>query len=176
MKQFITTLLLAMTLALVGCRSDAQPGWGVRVMDWSVSTPERSGVPGIDTVSVRVGTYGPMPALVIWSDIGGGFDASWDKTRNAVKYAGRYSTRAGREFVAEGYTADGTSGPVTIDGQNFDLQAGALFLVATSGEKTVVKQLKRDGLRLEKETFEGMARTDDEVKAFFTEASKGQKP
>jgi hypothetical protein len=69
--------------------------------------------------------------------------------------------------VVEGHTTDGTTGSITIDGQKFELQAGALFLVATRGEKPLIKQLRREGLRIEKEAFWGMAKADAEVGAFF---------
>jgi hypothetical protein len=58
---------------------------------------------------------------------------------------------------------------VTIGDETFELGSGSLFLVASSGTKTVVKQLRRDLSKLGSDSagFQANAMADAEIKAFF---------
>jgi hypothetical protein len=155
---------------LTGCGSNSPGGWGVRSVDWSQSTADKPTVPGIDHATVHIGLYANSPALVVWSDgQGGSFNASWDRTRNAVHYEGTFTSRGGRKVAVHCYTGDGKTGPVTIGDQTFELGSGSLFLVASSGTKTVVKQLRRDLSKLgsDSQGFQANAMADAEIKAFF---------
>ena len=93
MKTAITgqsVIVLLSAALLTGCGSNSPPGWGVRTVDWSQLTADKPTVPGIDRAAVRIGLYANSPVLVVWSDgQGGGFNASWDRTRNAVHYEAR---------------------------------------------------------------------------------------
>jgi hypothetical protein len=166
--QSVSVLLVAPLLP--GCGPNSPRGWGVRALDWSQSTPDKPTVPGIDHAAVRIGSYGNSPAWVVWSDgRGGNFDASWDEARKAVHYEGDFASREGREIAVECFTSDGKTGAVTIGDEAFELGNGSLFLVASSGPKTMVKQLKRDlsKLRSDSEWFKANATSDAEIKAFF---------
>ena len=167
-EQSVIVLLFASLLT--GCGSNSPPALGVRSAGWSQFTADKPTVPGIDHADVRIGLYVNTPVLAVWSDgQQGGFNASWDRTRNAVHYEGAFTSRGGRNVAVHCYTSDGKTGPVTIGDQTFELGNGSLFLVASSGTKTVVKQLRRDLLKLgsDPEGFRASAMTDAEIKTFF---------
>jgi hypothetical protein len=165
-----SVIVLLVAAQLTGCGSNSPGGWGVRSVDWSQSTADKPTVPGIDHAQVRTGLYANTPVLVVWSDgQQGGFNASWDRTRKAVQYQGTFTSRGGRNVSVHCYTSDGKTGPVAIGDETFELGNGSLFLVASSGPKTVVKQLKRDLSKLgsDSEGLRAIAITDVEIKAFF---------
>jgi hypothetical protein len=173
MKTAITgqsVMVLFYSALLTGCGSNSPPGLGVRSAGWSQWARDKSTVPGIDHAAVHIGLYADSPALVVWSDgRGGGFDAGWDRSRRAVHYGGTFTSRGGRNVVVHCDTSDGKTGPVTIGGETFELGNGSLFIVASSGTKAVVKQLRRDLSKLgsDSEGFRANATTDSEIKAFF---------
>jgi hypothetical protein len=171
MRTAITDQSVIVFAALLsGCGSNSPPGWGVRSTGWSQWARDKPTVPGIDHAAVHIGLYANSPALVVWSDgQGGSFNASWDRTRNAVHYEGVFTSRGGRNVAVHCFTSDGKTGPVTIDDETFELGNGSLFLVASSGTKTVVKQLRRDLSKLgsDSEWFQANAMTDAEIKSFF---------
>lgn len=133
-------------------------------------------MPGIDDASVNFGVCGDGYALVVWCDGGGSFGANWDMSRNAIKYEGSFSARDGREYTVECFTADGKTGSVSIDGQPFKLDDGSLFLVATEGVTTSVRQLQRKLLKPEMDALMKLAKTDTDIKAFFEGSRISHKP
>jgi hypothetical protein len=162
---------------LLGCGSSSPQGWGVRVVDWSQSTPGTPTVPGIDDAAVRIGLYGNRPILVVWyGGGGGGFEAGWDGTRKAVHYKGDFASREGQKLAVECFTSDGKTGAVTIGGETFELGNGSLFLVAPGGTKTLVKQLRRDPSKLgsDSEGFKAYAKSEAEIKAFFEKPRRSE--
>jgi hypothetical protein len=56
-------------------------------------------------------------------------------------FTGELVTQDGRKFAWSCSTSDGVSGTVMIDGQNFKLRDGAVFLVRTNEPKAKVQQL-----------------------------------
>src|SRR5262249_23663243 len=62
---------------------------------------------------------------------------------------GKLHAKDGREIGWSCSTRDGTSGSVVIDGQEFDLAHGALFLISTKDKPTRVEQLAIDGEQLQ---------------------------
>lgn len=165
--RFILFVVLA-CLATSGCGGKGRPaGWGGHVVDWSETTQGAEAVPGIDVASVHFGVCGDGYALVVWSDRGGSFGANWDQSHNAIKYEGLLRSTDGREYTVECSTSDGKTGSVTIDRQPFKLDDGALFLIATDGDKTSVKQLHRTSLKPEMDALREVAMTDLEIKTFF---------
>ena len=163
-------IILLFAPLLTGCGSDSPPGWGVRTVDWSQLTADKPTVPGIDHAAVHIGLYANSPVLVVWSDgQGGSLNASWDRSRKAVHYEGAITSRRGRNVAVQCYTSDGKTGSVTIGDETFELGSGSLFLVASSGTKTVVKQVRRDLSKLgsDSEGFQTNAMADAEIKAFF---------
>jgi hypothetical protein len=173
MKTAIIVLAVGVLLfaaLLIVRRSNSPPELGVRSTGWSQWTRDKPTVPGIDHAAVHIGLYANSPVLVVWSDCqGGGFNASWDRTRKAVHYEGTLTSRGRRIVAVHCYTSDGKTGPVTIDDETFELSNGSLFLVTYSGTKTVVKQLRRDLSKLgsDSEAFRASAMTDSEIRAFF---------
>jgi hypothetical protein len=181
MKTAITAqsvFVLFFAALLTGCGSTSPGGWGVRSIDWSQLTADKPTVPGIDHADVRIGLYVNTPVLAVWSDgQQGGFNASWDSTRKAVHYEGAITSRRGRNVAVQCYTSDGKTGSVTIGDETFELGSGSLFLVASSGTKTVVKQVRRDLSKLgsDSEGFSTTAMADVEIRTFF-EQPRGVKP
>jgi hypothetical protein len=169
-----SVIVLLFASLLTGCGFKVQGGWGVRTVDWSKMTAGKPTVPGIDHADVRIGLYANSPVLVVWSDgKGGGFNASWDRTGKAVHYEGTFTSRGGRNVAVQCYTSDGKTGSVTIGDATFELGSGSLFLVATSGTKTMVRQLRRDLSKLGADSvgFRATAMTDEAIKAFFEHRS-----
>jgi hypothetical protein len=165
-----SVFVLLFAALLFGCGSNSPPGLGVRSVGWSQWARDKPTEPGIDHADVRIGLYADTPVLVVWSDgQGGSFNASWDRTRNAVHYEGAFRSRGGRNVAVQCYTSDGKTGSVTIGDETFELGNGSLFLVASSGTKTVVKQLRRDLSKLgtDSDGYHANATTDDEIKTFF---------
>ena len=80
----------------------------------------------------------------------------------------------GVEFDCE--TKDGKTGQVKIDGVAYKLADGNLFLVLTEGERSRVKQLKRDmtNLKFERESLEAFGRNDPEIADFFTKGARAK--
>jgi hypothetical protein len=165
-----SVMVLLFAPLLTGCGSNSPPALGVRSAGWSQFTADKPTVPGIDHAAIHIGLYANSPALVVWSDgQDGSYNASWDRTRNAVHYEGTFTSRGGRNVAVHCYTSDGRTGPVTIGDETFELSDGSLFLVATDGTKAVVKQLRRDLSKLgsDSEEFRANAMADSEIKAFF---------
>ncbi len=76
-----------------------------------------------------------------------------------------------RRVKFAGETKDGKTGRVTLDGKEYDLADGTLFLVsARRGYR--VKQLKRDMARFQdaKELFLELAKNDPDLREFFPRA------
>jgi hypothetical protein len=80
----------------------------------------------------------------------------------------------GRKIAWSCTTQDGTSGTVTIDGQQFDLAKGAVFLVSAKENKTTVQQLPVDMSKLQgglvQDKLPALADTEPRIAAFFKEA------
>ena len=81
--------------------------------------------------------------LVAARGTGTGSGGGGRKVEGNLRYMG------GTEIDWSCATQDGESGKVTIDGQEFDLTAGALFLVSTKDKTAHVQQLKTDPAQLE---------------------------
>jgi hypothetical protein len=64
-------------------------------------------------------------------------------------YRGQLSAKDRRKIAWSCSTPDGTSGKVVIDGQEFDLTGGSLFLVSTKDKPTRVEQLVMDAGQLQ---------------------------
>jgi hypothetical protein len=158
--QAVSVLLFA--ALLIGRGSNSAPGLGVRSTGWSQWTRDKPTVPGMDRAAVCIGLYANRPALVVRSDGQvGSFNVSWDRTRKAVHHEGAFRSSGGRNVAVHCYRSDGKTGLVAIGDETFELGNGSLFLVASSGTKSVVKQLRRDlsKLRSDLEGFQANAMT-----------------
>lgn len=164
-------VLSACALMLAGCGSP-QPGWGVHTVSWDRSEANKTNVPGIDAASVRFGTYGKDAAVAFWTDANNGnCEAAFDKAADAVVYRAKYKGAGGRNIEADCSTKDGKSGVMHIDGQTFKLENGSLLLISTVGDKTTVKQLKRNLAELPRdvEPLRAISDAEREIHAFFEE-------
>jgi hypothetical protein len=162
--------VVAAICLLVGCGSGAPAGWGGRIVSWSHTEAGKQPVPGIDSASVKFGTYGEGFAPIFWSDDpGGGLGAHWDATRKQVHYQGELYAVDSRTIRIECFTSDGKTGTVLINGQEYRLETGPLFLIKTSGREIVVRPIARDPamLRADSQELQQLAASDADIKAFF---------
>jgi hypothetical protein len=121
--------------------------------------------PGIDQGSVyHLGT-----TFVLWSDAPGGGGGSSSSNAQGVQCQGSVLGREGRRIEFHCNTKDGKTGRVTINGADYNLADGNLFLVATEGDRIQVKQLKRSlgTLKFERETLEAFGKNDPDIAGFF---------
>jgi len=114
--------------------------------------------------------------LVIWLDFcpsGGGSEAVSGPNTTIKR---QYATTDGNSVQWKCHTVDGKTGTIIINGVEYDLAKGGLFLVAAKQDKLQVTQLNRDFERpkSEHETFEAfdrtcqsLAKSDPEIKDFI---------
>jgi hypothetical protein len=124
-------------------------------------------VPGIDQGTV----YHLGRTFVLWSDAPGGGGGTSSSNGQSVKCQGSLLAPGGRtEFTCE--TTDGNTWRVAISGVSYDLAKGNLFLLSPGGERSRVKQLKRDlsKLNFERDELDALARNDPEIAGFFAKA------
>jgi hypothetical protein len=78
----------------------------------------------------------------------------------------------GRRFSWEVHSSDGLTAEMWIDGDNFDLSQGTLFLVSSQDSGTQVVQVQRDFSELEpaNETISALASSDDAIANFVARA------
>ncbi|NIV36662.1 MAG: hypothetical protein GWN58_46680, partial [Anaerolineae bacterium] len=78
-------------------------------------------------------------------------------------------SRDGRSLAWEIRTPDGKQGEAQIESVHYDLAAGSLFLLATQGGSTTVKQLPRDlsDVPLDHDGILAFARTDPDLVAYL---------
>jgi hypothetical protein len=91
---------------------------------------------------------------------------------------GVLSAADGRKIEWSCPTRDGTSGTLTIAGQEFDLAKGAVFLVSLKANQTKVEQLAVDMSNLQggkmEERLNAVGETEPRIKAFLKEC-RGEK-
>jgi hypothetical protein len=84
---------------------------------------------------------------------------------------GQLYAKDGRNIAWSCSTRDGKTGNVIIDGQEFDLTDGALFLISTKDKPTHVEQLAIEAEQLQEwsntEKFPELATADPRIAAFF---------
>jgi hypothetical protein len=78
----------------------------------------------------------------------------------------------GRIVQLKVVTTDGKAWTVTVNGKEYGLDDGALFLVQTPDASGKVTQVKQDlsALLLTSETWQRLAKESPEVKEFLTQA------
>jgi len=167
MFRIISAIVLS-GLLLSGCnQSPTGPALGgpSGTIGWSASAGTANPLPGIDQASVCY----EGPAFVVWTAFGGGGSHSTTSGMQGVKGRGRLWSRENDSVEYQFETKDGKSGPVTINGAQYNLADGGLFLVAAKDGQIQVKQLKRDmsGVKFDRENLEAFARNDAEIMAFF---------
>jgi len=159
-------LVTCFALLLVGCSSRPQfPGTGLGGAFWA--GPES---PYGDTTA-SYGVWGDGMAFVVWSDLpaSNGHSFAGDKE---VVYSGKHWSRDGRAIDFRCNTADGTTGTMTIAGQQFKLEDGSVFLVLAPHQIT---QVKADTLHANwtEEGWQALVKKEPEFTKFF-KAAKGK--
>ena len=181
-RSFASCCLIAgaAIIAGLGC-SPKNTEWprGVASPVWS-SYEGKEPVPGIDQASITCGLWsGRGMAVVVWTDVttvNSEFLAPVTTKAEGFVFAGHHRGPNGRKVDCRCATRDGKTGTVAINGANYDLARGAIFLVSTTGAQTRVCQLERDTTKLEVDGFRELAKSDQEIRGFFTDAFKASKP
>lgn len=109
---------------------------------------------------------------MICSDIQGGASSSGENISGPPwvrKEEGFASSLDGRRFDWQLATTDGRSVQCRLDGKEYDLSKGTLFLVKTKGGKNEVEQLSRDlsAVQPEVDSCKAFARKDPAVSKFL---------
>ena len=167
------TLMACLGLFLTGCGGkppNPSPRFGGPNGTVSWSSPGESDklVPGID----RGAVFAVGKALIVWGDVtrgAGGHTGSIGS--QGAEGDGYLDSHDGSRVEFSYATGDGETGRVSVDGVDFDLAKGNVFLVRADDGGSRVRQLRRDlgHLRLDPEYFKSLARSDAEISAFFTE-------
>jgi hypothetical protein len=117
--------------------------------------------------------------VVVWSDLSS--RGARSETGSSTNFAGSSGQTESHSSVKAGdgrtvqfkcATTDGKTWTVTVNGKEYRLEDGALFLVRTRGGSAKVSQVKQDlsGLQPTKETWQRLAKESPEVKDFMVQA------
>ena len=120
---------------------------------------------------ITYGIWGDDIAILVLSDIRNG-QGGGGRVADLTTYSGDHDSRDGRRIEWRCQTKNGKEGPVTFNGQNFELANGSLLLVTIDAEKTIVRQLKRDALHFNEDyraTLRDRLENDADIKDFFTD-------
>jgi len=92
--------------------------------------------------------WGSGSAFIIIADLTGPSQsgASWRPA--GAFWNGRFSIEDGKSIVWECSSADGKTGHLKIDGNNYELADGSFLWIALEGDAVVVRQFKRDTLTM----------------------------
>ncbi|MBN1826401.1 MAG: hypothetical protein JW958_09050 [Candidatus Eisenbacteria bacterium] len=163
MKRSCVAIAFLCLLALIGC---GQNGGSLVTASGSVQVEE---------TMASYYASGERVFLVVWHDMirslgsGGGHGGSGSSSSaRKTEIEGDYQTTDGRGFRYTCRTTDGITGFVVIDGVEYDLADGCLFLVASHAEGSSVTQLKRELVMpgAPQEMFKALADTDPQIAAF----------
>jgi len=126
----------------------------------------------VGETNATFGSWGDGTAVIVWSAIPAGNTGS-GTAGSAATYNGLHLAPDGGRVEWDCTTDDGRTGSVTINGEDYELDVGSLFLVSVEGEETKVVQLDRDTLQLTDETrvgtMEDWLSNDDEIAGFFAD-------
>ena len=176
-----TVFLLLGTLLMTGVVAAV---WLVWFFPRGYSFPD--GQPGImpgdtDETTVQYVSRRDGLLVVVWSDLSGkaaGFGCEAGSSTEFAGSSGRTECHSsvkagdGRAVQLKCVTTDGKGWTVTVNGKEYALGDGALFLVQTRGGSAKIRQLKQDlsGLQPTKETWQRLAKASPEVKDFTDQA------
>jgi hypothetical protein len=148
-------------------------GWGNPEID-------KGGIPGIDYARIQWYTWNDRLVLAVWLDR---WEGSGSRGGGGIGSPGVYEGEFHASFLGglKGLpdvdvhctTTDGTTGPITINDEKFDLSQGSLLLVSRSSGKLRTRLLNRRGLpspdeKGDPKLFEKL-KADPEVVAFFNQ-------
>jgi hypothetical protein len=162
---WVSVLMLGGVVQLAGCGRSAVPPQRPPFTD--------TGGCSVGGTGPRYGSWGGKLAVVVWFDTDDSSQGFAGEGPAAV-YQGVFAPLDGRRFDWRCRTSDGKTGTLLIDGQEYDMAKGALFLVSTKGGKTGVQQISRDltPFNPDKESLERLAKEDPDVARFVAEAGK----
>jgi hypothetical protein len=186
MRCILRCLTFAICLAIAGCNfgaSESLPDIEIeRLENWPNSKKPPQGTPGIDFGTVwYVREAEPLnkPLAIIWFDDRCSINGSAGKGSPGIRFTQttlRFDN--GKKVAIECHVQAGKDKPsidLRIDGQPCDFEQGNFFLVSTSGETTKIKQTDRDiglkGMRFDLDSIIETAKTDKEIREFFTAAA-----
>jgi hypothetical protein len=114
-------------------------------------------------------------AILVWCDIsgqaGGSSGNSTSGGAGSAEYASTVRAADGRQVAWTWLTPDNAGGKFTLNGTDYDLAEGRLFLVSTKDGKAVVRQLQRDFSQVRPDSLQRFADSDPDVARFITEAA-----
>jgi hypothetical protein len=162
--RFVPAFLL--TAILCGCDSP-----GESMINPSGSTRWRKpGVPGLD--SGYCNYVGKL--FLLWATDGRGGGGGTAYTREAgTQSDGHVNFDNGRTIAFSCRFPDERTGKVTIDGTEFDVARGRVFLMKFEGDKFAVKQVDKDlsTIKLDAADFGAIGRADPTIRSFFEPAA-----
>jgi hypothetical protein len=164
-RVWVAVLMLGGLVWLAGCGRDPVPPQRPANTD--------TGGYSIGGTGARYGSWDGELAVVVWFDTDDSSQGFAGEGRTAA-YQGVFAPIDGRRFDWRCRTSDGKTGTLVIDGQQYELAKGALFLVSTKGDKTAVQQLSHDLAQFnpDKEGLERLAKEDPDVARFIVDAGK----
>jgi hypothetical protein len=135
----------------------------------------------VGETTVQYVPWGEGMLVAVWSDISGraaGFRTEQHCTASPGRADWSASVKAedGRAVKFKGITTEGKPQTVTVNGKEYSLEDGALFLVRTRGGRVRVTQVKRDlsDLPPTSATWDQLAKESPQVKAFLAKAGRGK--
>ncbi len=129
-----------------------------------------SGCGSVAATSYGYGRWGDGVAIAVWADTDGGLGAGGGTSAGTARYHGFMTAPTGEriDWVCE--TAEAGRGKVVVNGTEYDLAKGSLFLVSVTDG--AVRQLRRDLSHVtpSAEGLKALARDDPDVAAFVAAA------
>jgi len=146
--------IIVLVLLIVGCWQSSPP----LQPDEPVISSEKDG-------TVFFHRWRAGPTVMICCDIVGGRCEIGNSTSGSplvLKVEGNASAKDGRRLDWKLETSDGRSIKCWVNGKEYDISKGSLFLVKTKGGKMQVEQLNRDlsGIQADEESCRRFVRTD----------------
>lgn len=151
-----------------GCGPDRPPlGTSSGSHDW---TREPAGVPGLDTGHC----YYSGKLFVLWSTEGRDRSAGSTRTdAGGISGEGHVVLTNGRKVAFSFRLPDERSGTAVVDGTQYDLTNGRLFLVRPAGDACAVKQLDKDLSAFDPSAdLAALGRADPAIRTFFEAGPK----
>jgi hypothetical protein len=179
---------VGLAFAIAGCIPN-QPKWlpdfEIECLeDWPARNDMNSGTPGVDYGSVwiiRETMPRMQPFAVLWLDDQCGAFTGEGEGSPGHKWRHKVLTLDNEETVdVDCHLWDADDQPqieFRVDGKQYDVRQGNFFLVSTHGDSISVKQTSRDiglkGMRFDVDSIVATAKSDQEIRDFFTDAAKG---
>jgi hypothetical protein len=117
-------------------------------------------------------------AIIVWTDLtygpaGGSITGATSASASATRaeYHAERDAHDGRAVKWMASTKDGKAGVVTLNGKDYRLEEGAVFLVRTAGGPARVTQVKQDlsGLKPDVVTWDRLRKENPDIKGFIAE-------